>query len=46
MLNDRSLMSQIEIPLESNINKAATPGSAHFRSRHFDKRMPKALDIL
>jgi hypothetical protein len=44
--SDRLLNSNAEIVVESEVNKRSTPPSSQFRSRHFDKRQLRAVDIL
>lgn len=43
--SDRNITSNIEVLPEAD-SKRQTPSSSQFRSRHFDKKQLKAVDVL
>lgn len=47
LTSDRHINSNADIVLDNDTsNRRGTPASSQFRSRHFDKRHPRAVDIL
>jgi hypothetical protein len=45
LTSDRHINSNADI-VDTDPNRRSTPGTSQFRSRHFDRRQPRAVDIL